>query len=360
MAFTLVRCSGDPYDQGVVQGEVLRAAIAHNLEVYFRRFRIEGGLEEEAVLERSERYLGAIANQNPDYYAGMQGIADGGGFDLPAIGALNVRYEILYHQFAHEPTHPGHVDGCTGFALSPQLAADGRFYMGQNWDWIMDVRGALLHTTYPDGLQVLAFTEAGIFGGKIGLNSEGLGLCINGLVSADDHWARLGKPFHVRTYEALRSRTLAQAQERVLEQPRSGSANFLLGQNGQALDIEVAPTGQAIHQGAFLAHANHFVNPQAAGIRVAEVVWLDRSERREGRMQELLAAQSAHSRQNLMDCLSDQEGTPYAICRRPSQEEFDLGEPYQTVASVLLDLSAKEMWVTDGPPDENPFECYAL
>ena len=35
----------------------------------------------------------------------------------------------------------------------------------------------------------LAFTEAGIFGGKIGLNSAGLGLAINGITTVDDDWA---------------------------------------------------------------------------------------------------------------------------------------------------------------------------
>ncbi len=52
-----------------------------------------------------------------------------------------------------------------------------------------------------DGLRTLSFTEAGIFGGKIGLNSAGLGLTVNGLTTTDDDWSRLSKPFHVRCYE---------------------------------------------------------------------------------------------------------------------------------------------------------------
>ena len=36
----------------------------------------------------------------------------------------------------------------------------------------------MLHTLEPGGLETLSFTEAGIVGGKIGLNSLGLGLTI--------------------------------------------------------------------------------------------------------------------------------------------------------------------------------------
>jgi hypothetical protein len=59
-----------------------------------------------------------------------------------------------------------------------------------------EVRGALLHTIEPDGMKTLGFTEAGIFGAKIGLNSAGIGLVINGMTTTDDDWSRLSLPFH--------------------------------------------------------------------------------------------------------------------------------------------------------------------
>jgi isopenicillin-N N-acyltransferase-like protein len=40
--------------------------------------------------------------------------------------------------------------------------------------------GAVLHTTDDDSFETLAYTESGIVGAKIGLNTAGLGLCING------------------------------------------------------------------------------------------------------------------------------------------------------------------------------------
>src|SRR6185503_18348358 len=118
----------------------------------------------------------------------------------------------------------------------------GHLLMGQNWDWIPEVQGAMLHTREPDGLEILAFTEAGIVGGKIGLNSAGLGLAINGLLSTADDWSRLEMPFHVRCYEILRRRSLPEAVRLVVAGKRACSANFLLAQTpAQAVDVESAP-----------------------------------------------------------------------------------------------------------------------
>src|SRR5207249_7584708 len=55
---------------------------------------------------------------------------------------------------------------------------------------IPQVEGLFLKIRPETGPQVLCFTEAGVVGGKIGMNSEGIGLAINGLVSNRDNWER--------------------------------------------------------------------------------------------------------------------------------------------------------------------------
>jgi isopenicillin-N N-acyltransferase-like protein len=141
--------------------------------------------------------------------------------DFDDIVTLNVRYEILYYQFGiNAPT-----DGCTAFAVSPERSADGHLLIGQNWDWVPDVRGAVLRTLDPDGHWTLSFTEAGVVGGKIGLSSAGIGLTINGLTTTSDDWSRIGKPFHLRCYEILRARDLNRAIAIAAERPWACSAN---------------------------------------------------------------------------------------------------------------------------------------
>ncbi len=358
-----LRLEGDPYDQGSIQGRILSPEIAHNLELYFRRFEVECRLSPAEARQRGERYLEALRQQSPAYVQGLEGLAAGSGQPLVDIATLNVRYEIVYHQFGLDTVYPGREppNGCTAFALLPAHSADGNLWMGQNWDWMEGVQGALQHITEPDGTQVLAFTEAGIFGGKVGLNSHGLGLCINGLVSVGDHWAGLGKPFHLRTYQALRQKTLAAAQAMILEPPLTNSGNFLLGQGERAKDLEVSPGGVAVWEHErHLVHANHYIDPERFGIQVPPIEWLDRSQHRAERLNQRLSQVEKPGLADLQAALSDREGAPYAVCRTAGAEEYVLGEPYRTIASVIMNLGTLEMWVSDGPPHENPYLHYRL
>ena len=91
----------------------------------------------------------------------MRGVADGSGFAPDDIAALQVRYEILYYQFGHNALSED-VDGCTAFAVLPEASTNGHLLVGQNWDWIPQVQGAVLHATDPErDWKRWPFTEAG-------------------------------------------------------------------------------------------------------------------------------------------------------------------------------------------------------
>src|SRR5207248_6340613 len=159
----------------------------------------------------------------------------------------------------------GEPDGCTSFGVLPEAAANGHLLLGENWDWIPEVLGAVLHTREPDGLETLSFTEAGIVGGKIGLNSSGLGLAINGLLSTADDWSRLQSPFHLRCFDILRQRSFEAAKAIVTSTPRACSTNFLIAQTpDHVVDVEAAP--ESVRElgaiGGCAVHANHFLDPE--------------------------------------------------------------------------------------------------
>jgi isopenicillin-N N-acyltransferase-like protein len=348
MSLPVVRLEGSPHEQGVAHGEALRDRIAHNLDVYFTRFEREAHLPKSEVLWRAELYLERLGRQSPGYLELVRGIAAGSGLPLLELAALNVRYEILYHQYTAELT----TDGCTAFAVAPELTASGHLLMGQNWDWIPEVQGAVLHTVHPDGLETLAFTEAGIAGGKIGLNSAGLGLAINGLLSTADDWSRLRKPFHVRCYEILRSWTLDAAVAVVESEPRSCSTNFLFAQApDRMLDLEAAPeiVGRLEAEGGCLVHANHFVDAEGLGVREP---WSDRrpySCHRRERLGELLRSRAPLTVPDIQECLRDHADHPNGLCRHPDtslpQEQRSI-----TVASAIMDLVEKTLWITEHQP----------
>ncbi len=365
MTLPLIHTTGMPYAQGVQHGEALKARVAHNVDVYFDRFAREVQLPRAETLTRAEDYSTLIQTHNADYFEGMRGIADGSGRMLLEIVALNMRYEILYYRFgklamdAAKITEP---DGCTAFAVLPEASANGHLLLGQNWDWIPETQGAVVQTTDADGFQTLAFTEAGIFGGKIGLNSSGLGLCINGMTTTSDDWARPVKPFHVRCYEILHCTEFDNALKIITDEARACSTNFLVAQTpDKIVDVEAAPdkiTTLTCDDGR-LVHTNHFLNPAETGIAEPPNPNRIYSYHRRDRMGELLRQHTPVSASEVEEYMRDHQEKPFSVCRHRDLNKGP-AEHYITVTGVVMDLNAKTMALTDGPPCESEFQRIGL
>ncbi len=369
-ALPVVRLEGTPRQQGRTHGEALRAAVAHNVELYLHRFLTDARLERAEVDRRAAAYLEVFTRESPDYRESMEGIAEASGRTLAEIAMLNARYEILYSAYSAIGMEEA-AGGCTAFAASRAVSADGHLRIGQSWDWIPDVRGALLESAAED-LRTLAFTEAGIAGGKIGMNSAGIGLVINGLLSHLDDWSRLGVPFHLRTARILGSRTFEEAREQATAGVHGVSANFLIarGRGGatggaeQIVDLETSPGGWLALDptGGTLAHANHFLQPDRLSL------WQPLREERSStyqrcaRMEQLLARRAESgplSAGDLEDFLRDHEGHPDSICRHPNPH-LPPEERTETVFAVVMDLDALEMRYAGGPPCTYSFATRTL
>jgi isopenicillin-N N-acyltransferase-like protein len=385
MSLPVLRLSGSPYEMGLMHGRELRDRIAHNLAIYFDRFEREIHMDRAAIREPAQRFVELAQKASPDYYVRMQGIAEGSGFDLLDIAAINARYEILYYQFGRIAIDQGWVewdgpkdedadevfdhslreptpDGCTSFAVLPAMTANGHLLVGQNWDWIPEVQGAVLHTTEPDGLQTLAYTECGIVGAKIGFNSEGVSLCINGMTTIDDDWARAVTPFHVRCYKIMRSRSLEEAINVLEGEGRACAGNFLIAQSpDRVADVEAAPDNINVLscEDGCLTHANHFVDPKGLGIVEAPSERRIYSRRRQNRLRELLTAHAPLTIEAVQETLRDTRDDPFGICRH---RDLNVGqeEHYTTVTAVVMDLTDKVLYLTDGPPDESPFQTVTM
>ncbi|MDW8109987.1 MAG: C45 family peptidase, partial [Candidatus Bipolaricaulota bacterium] len=316
----------------------------------------------------------------PSYAEAMRGVAEGAHRELLEIAALNARYELIYSEVTRQaltppyghPSPVGHYgrgaggeghDGCTSFALLPTKTAHGHLLLAENWDWIPNVQGLVLKVREPGVPQILCFTEAGIVGGKIGLNSSGLGLAINGLHSEHDNWARLSKPFHVRCWEILRCSEFEQAVRVVTEGERSVSANFLIVQApDRAMDLETAPTGvnKIFPKDGWLAHTNHFLDLQAVGLtRRLQTSKRPSTEQRLARVQHLLSTSSRISQERAIEILRDHDDFPYSLCRHPD-ESFPPEERYASVVSVVMDLHEKTLLIASGPPCRHEYRVLRM
>ncbi len=367
-----VYAAGTPREVGLAHGQAARDLIEANLQLYFHRFQKEWGLPREEILRRARMYEAVIWDQEPDYGDALEGVAEGSGLPLEDLIALNVRYEIVYSEHTklgkaqRGAPPPGE---CTSFAVLPERAG-GRLVLAQNWDWIPGIRGLVLQTRVRDGPEVLAFTEAGIVGGKIGLNEHRLGLLINGLLSNEDDWERLGTPFHVRCWRVLQSETVDEARERLEGSAGSCSANFLLAQWGGgeavAVDVESSPVGTAElrPEEGVLTHTNHFHCEAELGIWqpliLEKTSTFDRHDRIGALMAERLGS-GTFDAEAAIQLLSDHHGRPKSLCRHQEDlVDWPEEQRYETVASVVLDLDARSMLLAPGPPCETEYHRYAL
>ncbi len=301
----------------------------------------------------------------------MEGVALGSKTRLLEIAALNVRYELMYSQFAKIGLKPvPHTDGCTAFGAMPAATVNRHLLIAQNWDWIPQVEGLFLKIRPTTGPDILCFTEAGVVGGKIGLNSAGIGLAINGLISNKDDWERLRKPFHVRCSEILGSKTLSQAISIITRGERSCSANFVVGHQtklggGKIVDIESAPraTGALFPEDGVLAHTNHFSNPERLGVKQVldeeRKSTLHRFARISRLLRQMRSGNGKMSMTKAEEMLRDHDGKPESVCRHENPL-FPADERYRTVVSVVMDLYTSQLQTTLGSPCEREYQTLRL
>ncbi|QAA75960.1 MAG: Peptidase C45, acyl-coenzyme A:6-aminopenicillanic acid acyl-transferase [Candidatus Bipolaricaulis sibiricus] len=356
----ILELAGGPRAIGLGHGREASDRIKNNLSLYTRRYRDEVGLEQAEVHRRAAMWLERVSELDPPYAAALRGVAAGSGLSVLDIAALNARYELFYSEFSST----GLATACTAFAILPACAGGG-LLVGENWDWFPEVEGVWLRVRWGD-LTVLAFTEAGIVGGKIGFNSAGIGLAVTGLLSHLDRWDGEGIPFHVRAWRVLLSSDL-DAAAAVVEAGRSPcSASFLVGDatRGRASAFERAPTGTAQIEpdNGILVHANHFLRAEQLGVR--EPLAEDRrsTHLRQRRLADRLtqaAGAGQVSVESVQDALRDHVGRPDSVCRHESPL-FPPALNYRTVLSVVMDLRARRLQYAAGPPCAGAYHEIAL
>jgi isopenicillin-N N-acyltransferase-like protein len=342
--FPLIETKGGALERGRQHGEQASDLIRFNLEGYRRLFKHDTGLDWSEVLSRARQYERAIEEYAPHLLEEMRGIAEGAGVSLDDILALNCRTEIL------SMTTIPLLGECTALFVAPEATADGHSYVAQNWDWSNVLRGGtvLLRVEQSDRPTVLTLTEAGMVG-KIGLNSAGIGVCTNFL--RHDH-RRIGVPFHVLLRSALEADRLGLAVAAIYRGLRADSGNYLLAHaDGEAVDLEATPSdvGFLFPQEGVLVHTNHFLTPRLQAGDVG-IVDSDNTLARYGRAVRLLNGSAGKvTLEVLQGLFRDHFNYPHAICRHPDPTLSEI-ERGATLASIIIDLTAGEMYVSMGEP----------
>jgi len=359
-AMPLLSLSGSYQEMGHEYGRQMAALIDRNLQDYRRRFREVAGLSDGEVRSWGARYRAVARAYDPDLETMLVALAEGAGQEPEQIFALNARTELLYGAAARGRAP---ADDCTSLAVLPSHTVDGHVLLGQNWDWHPEQRELtfLLLTRDEEGFAVLTLTEAGMLA-KSGLNSAGLGVCANLLVSSEDRGGD-GVPYHLLLRGVLQSRTMADALRAVTAHPRISSGNLLIADaGGEAIDLEVCPSdfGYVLPEDGLIAHSNHFLSglPVRDLRKGVSALTLLRPARARHLLQPRLDARTVTT-DDLKAVFRDHYSYPNGICRHVDERDPEL-ERVCSVYSIVMDLTAGSFEIAQHPPCAHDYEAIRL
>jgi isopenicillin-N N-acyltransferase like protein len=370
-----VRVAGTNYERGLQYGTQARPRVRRSVQAYRRVFTHFAAWDWETVRREATRFEAPIGDFRPGYLDEMRGIADGAGLDLTDVLAINVRTEVMYSAKArHAPRAPQPPQApaeCTAFAVVPPPGQPGATLLGQNWDWLTHSAQTLivLEVRQDDGPDFVTVVEAGLLA-KTGMNAAGLGLVTNALVTDADVGAP-GLPYHVLLRAILDCTTVTQGLAVLQSAVRSSSANYLIAHSsGAVLNIEAAPGDftrlyPLFPDDGVLLHTNHFLSPQLHPTDLSLWAMPDSAVR----LQRLTAgvgntgghSAGLHSTggpvtlEDFRALLADHADYPFGICSHPVPG-IHRDEQSATIASVLMDLTARHIWITAGNPCQAPYQ----
>jgi isopenicillin-N N-acyltransferase-like protein len=348
----IVLTEGEPRERGRQHGELARDQIGLSIERYMARFSHYASLTPTEARRRALEFAPVIHAYDPDILEEIEGVAEGAGFSREDLLAVNCRSEVMFGKAPQTE--------CTSFALQPDAAANGHTYVGQNWDWAPDVKETLILLVINQEPRptVVLLDEAGMVG-RMGLNSAGLALSTNTLIS-EQH--QVGVPYNILLRGILNQSRMSAAIGALVRPKRAISANFLIAHgNGQVLDIEASP----VHidyippRNGIITHGNHFAGGRLSGRDLSLERFPD-SLYRECRLRDKLEPHSGRlTEEHIKEALQDSFGSPDAICRSVDSAQGEM-EQLETVVSIIMDATDRRFLVTRGAPDKSEYREFSV
>ncbi|TFK50387.1 AAT-domain-containing protein [Heliocybe sulcata] len=332
MPVLTINCSGTPYEIGLQHGRAAAIHIARSITFYAGLFQTSAKLGWPAVCERAVEFAPSIQRKFPAFAEEMRGIADGAGVTYDDILALNVRTEITFGLFN---------DGCTALSWKTNTTS----FLAQNWDWMEQQKENLVVVNIQqEGKPRLSMmTEAGIIG-KIGLNSSGVGVCLNAIRVKGMDPTHL--PVHLGLRVVLESHSKEEAIDQLERHGIASSAHMLIADPSGAIGLECTAVGFVKlfmdSQGKIL-HTNHLL-AHHPGV-VDTKFWKD-SFNRIDRIQELSKTlPDGPEDDDIYNLFRDEDNFPASICRAQAGESRAA-----TLFNILMDLTSKTAVVRMGRP----------
>lgn len=341
--FPHIILTGNPRERGRQHGAAASGQIRVSLDLYAKLFDVYAALDWEGAKQKALRFEEPIAEYLPDALEEMRGIAEGCGVDYEDILALNCRSELMFAL----------PDGCSTLALLPEQA-NGKTVLAQTWDWLIECRPAtvILEIHQEPLPTILTVSEAGMVGGK-GINSNGLGVCLNALSVGR---GRIGVPLHILYRGILNSRSISNALNKLTLPRRAGTGAFTIGSAcGLALSFEYTPENFDVLMAEKepLCHTNHYLSPLFAAEDTLKATLPCTFIRYNMLRRQVLNHAGQFTMGDVWKIFTNHVNFPDSICSHGDPEDAPMSR-FCSIYGVAMDLNAKALWVTNGNPCEGP------
>lgn len=236
-------------------------------------------------------------------------------------------------------------DGCTAISWK----TDASSFLAQNWDWQEEQQENLINLNVrQEGKPAISMiTEAGIIG-KIGLNSRGVGVCLNAIRAQGVDFQRL--PCHLALRTCLESSSTEEAVVALRKAGVASACHILVADSASAIGLECSHFDimeLATEQGV-LTHTNHYIQLQHG----KELMMLKDSPTRFQRIDQLVREQNERLHESgvlgledIRSLLKDEKNHPTAICRSRTDDSS-----VATLFNIVMDLQNRKAEVVTGKP----------
>lgn len=354
----IIEAEGSPFEIGLQHGRLSAAAVRANFSYYLSLWQHYGGVENNTVMEDAAVFLPYIEKLDGELVEELKGLAEGAEMRFEEILALNARWELNYaYLFPKEA-----LNGCTAFGVTSDASSDKHVYIGQNWDYKPGVEESciLLRIRQKDKPDILMHTEAGVIGHK-GFNASGIGICMN-FIRCDQDVFKPGVPVWLKVRSLLNADNLSKCLGILMDHPGPNSANMLIGhRDGEVIDAECLPddVNFLYPKDGVLTHSNHFLSAKFTAKDHGRSLLPDtviRSERADRKLRE---NRSRLNLDTIKSVLADHFGYPDSICRHRDPSANPHAQ-WETLTSLIIDLSEGKMLYTVGPPCGHPYQTIEI
>jgi isopenicillin-N N-acyltransferase-like protein len=376
----VIDLDGSAYERGLAQGEATREAFEALMSDLLEadEFKTHGPpITSPWLLRRALSAVGrgftqsSVRRRLPAQAQRVRGLAKGLGVSHGTMWGAQF-LEVVFCEAGSTMVPPG-PNGCTLVTAGPRATANGGLLTGRNYDFpYMLAAYQVVRREIPserDRLATTTATQVALAGAHQGVNEAGLAMSTNNArLWRGEHLRYRGVPGSFLLQEVLETcKTAAEAMHRVLSFGKRATAGFMgiADASGEAMVVEFTASEATVRrpgEHGVLAQANHFTELSHCNVPdgtlwavegMEDVEYLAGSHRRQRTALQMLEEQAGSiSVETLEAILSDHagqdEGGEDTVCCH--------GHTGGTLASMVVDVTDRSLWIADGSPCSVPYE----